>query len=65
MAQTISDEIQKQWRQRLSKSTKSDLIGRLIMAYTTIMNLEAKLEGAKNTEQQVQADSADKPHSLT
>ena len=57
MAQTISDEIQKQWKQRLSKSTKADLIGRLIMAYTTIMNLEAKLEGAKNTEQLLQPDA--------
>ena len=99
MAQTMSDEIQKHWKQRLSKSSKNNLVGRLIMAYTTIMNLEKEalelskslylaaddftssngvipgwwvdckeiagkrlvLNGAKNTEQQVQPDGADKP----
>jgi hypothetical protein len=48
MAQTISDETQKQWKQRLSKSSKGDLIGRLIMAYTTIMNLEKESKDKLN-----------------
>jgi hypothetical protein len=43
-------------KERLSQQTKSELIGKLIFAYRTIQNLEAKLEGAKNTEQQVQPD---------
>ena len=37
--------------QRLSKSTKADLIGRLIMAYTIVMNVSkifSKVQNAKN-----------------
>ena len=49
---------EKEMRDRLKLDTKSDLIGKLIMAYMTIRQLQEKLEGAKNTEQQVQADSA-------
>ena len=44
-------------KQRLFMQTKSELVGKLVFAYRTIQNLEAKLEGAKNTEQQVQADN--------
>jgi len=45
------------WRKQLSKHTKGDLVDKLLFAYATIRKLEAKLEGAKNTEQQVPADS--------
>ena len=48
---------EKEMRDRLKLDSKSDLIGKLVMAYMTIRQLQEKLEGAKNTEQQVQADS--------
>jgi hypothetical protein len=47
---TISDEIQQEWRKRLSKVPKTDLVGRLIMAYTTIMNLEQRIESLEKKE---------------
>ena len=36
---------------RLKLDTKSDLIGKLIMAYMAIRQLQEKLDGVKNTEQ--------------
>lgn len=56
--------INEYWKKQLLKHTKGDLVDKLLFACDTIKRLEAKLEGAKNTEQQVQADSAE-PHSLT
>ena len=43
---------EKEMRDRLKLDSKSDLIGKLIMAYMTIRNLQEKLECAKNTEQE-------------
>jgi hypothetical protein len=51
------DEQKKQWKKRLMVETKGELADRLMFAYVTIQNLEAKLEDAKNTEQQVQPDN--------
>ena len=42
---------EKEMRDRLKLDSKSDLIGKLIMAYMTIRKLKKQLEGAKNTEQ--------------
>ena len=44
------DEQKKQWKKWLMVETKGELADRLMFAYVTIQNLEAKLEGAKNTE---------------
>ena len=41
---------EKEMRDRLKLDSKSDLIGKLVMAYMTIRQLQEKLEGAKNTE---------------
>lgn len=51
---------EKEMRDRLKLDSKSDLIGKLVMAYMVIRQLQEKLEGAKNTEQQVQADPTDR-----
>lgn len=48
---------EKEMRDRLKLDSKGDLIGKLVMAYMTIRQLQEKLEGAKNTEQQVQPDN--------
>jgi hypothetical protein len=48
---------EKEMRDRLKLDSKGDLIGKLIMAYMTIRKLQEKLEGAKNTEQQLQPDT--------
>ena len=50
---------EKEMRDRLKLDTKSDLIGKLVMAYMTIRQLQEKLEGAKNTEQANQPDSGE------
>jgi hypothetical protein len=48
---------EKEMRDRLKLDSKSDLIGKLVMAYMTIRSLQEKLEGAKNTEQPLQPDN--------
>lgn len=50
---------EKEMRDRLKLDSKSDLIDRLIMAYTTIRKLQEQLEGAKNTEQANKPDSGE------
>ena len=52
---------EKEMRDRLKLDSKGDLIGKLVMAYMTIRKLQEKLEGAKNTEQQLQPDSGHTP----
>ena len=36
------DELKKEWKQQLSKHTKGDLVDKLMFAYVTIMDLQAK-----------------------
>ena len=47
----------KEAKARLMRSSKGELADRLLFAYATIQRLEAKLEGAKNTEQANQPDN--------
>ena len=49
---------EKEMRDRLKLDSKSDLIGKLIMAYMTIRKLQEQLECAKNTEQLLQPDTS-------
>lgn len=48
---------EKEAKKRLMLSSKGELAKRLLFAYKTIQNLEAKLEGAKNTEQPLQPEN--------
>ncbi len=59
MTVTEYRERRKEQKKELMKWSKGDLAERLLLAYRTIQNLEAKLECAKNTEQANQPDSGE------